>query len=327
MIDQNVAEFEKMNINKWHSYGWKGKGSTIVVLDSSHKPYEHTNVIDPFKDNSDRFGHKGHVAQVVREVAPEATIIVFSWFRGMKQEIVNWIKEHEDEIDIINCSFNPSVGIEIFEQLKDVDIPIIMSSGNGERDSLPRIVKEDWVISVGAWEEFRDKRALYSNYGQNLDFVAYTNIFITTNSTTNNLMFNGTSCSAPVLSGLLGIYNGWLKSNGFTKLDREGTKLFLSTHSIDKLSEGYDVESGHGLTVLPDKIPEIQIIEEPEEEDSMADFKDMQGHWAEEYVDFVADKEIMNGFPDGTFQPNKVMTRAEVATVIARMLGFVPVKK
>jgi hypothetical protein len=331
VIDKNYEEFQKTNILTRHEKGYKGKGSIVVVLDDAGKPYELTNVIDPFNDNKDGYGHKSQVSQVVREVAPEADIVVFSWFKGFKQEIVDWIKEHEEEISFINCSFNTRIQTEIFEQLEDVDIPIIVSSGNSADDEVGSGAEYPWTIAVGAWEEYRDNRARYSNYGEDLDIVAYTNIFINTPSG-NKMMFNGTSCSAPMVCGMLAIYDGWRKENGLSKMTRDETLEFVRSNTIDKLEEGFDFESGHGLFILPSEIPQVDVVieepvEEPIEGDDDLEFKDMQGHWAEQYVDFVSEKGIMTGFPDETFKPDNVMTRAEVATVIARMLGFEVEKK
>ena len=325
MIEQNREEFEKANILTWHKAELKGKGGVVVVLDSTHAPYEHTNVIDPFNDNIDKIGHKTHVAQLIREVAPECDIVVFSWFGGNKQGVVDWIRDHQSEVDVINCSFNSRVGTDIFEQLEQFDIPVIVSSGNDYDDEVGSGAGYPWTIAVGAWEEYRDNRARYSNYGEKLDLVAYTNIYITTEGT-NNLMFNGTSCDAPAVSGMLAIYNGWLKENGLPKLTREEAKLFLMDHTVDKLEDGFDFESGHGLARLPEYVPEIISIPEieepiPEEVDEV--FKDTKEHWAREYIDFVAEKGLMKGYEDGSFQPNKPISRAEVATIIARLEGYV----
>ncbi|MFA5881382.1 MAG: S-layer homology domain-containing protein [Eubacteriales bacterium] len=40
--------------------------------------------------------------------------------------------------------------------------------------------------------------------------------------------------------------------------------------------------------------------------------------WARGYVSFVVSKGIMVGYKDGTFQPNRALTRAEIATVLAK---------
>lgn len=52
----------------------------------------------------------------------------------------------------------------------------------------------------------------------------------------------------------------------------------------------------------------------------MAGFKDITGHWAEENILKMQAEGIINGYADGTFKPDKAITRAEVATIIARLL-------
>ena len=46
---------------------------------------------------------------------------------------------------------------------------------------------------------------------------------------------------------------------------------------------------------------------------------DITGHWAEDAVRWCLAHELMQGYPDGSFQPDKPVTRAELATVIRRL--------
>ena len=48
--------------------------------------------------------------------------------------------------------------------------------------------------------------------------------------------------------------------------------------------------------------------------------KDYEGHWAEEYITKVMDDGIMQGYPDGSFKPDQPVTRAELATVLAKII-------
>lgn len=52
--------------------------------------------------------------------------------------------------------------------------------------------------------------------------------------------------------------------------------------------------------------------EEPED--------DITGHWAEDDIRWCVEHGFMKGYPDGSFQPDKPVTRAELATVIRRMV-------
>ena len=53
-------------------------------------------------------------------------------------------------------------------------------------------------------------------------------------------------------------------------------------------------------------------------------FSDIAGHWAEAYIRFAAGNGWIAGYPDGTFGPQRNITRAETATMINRVLDRVP---
>lgn len=49
-------------------------------------------------------------------------------------------------------------------------------------------------------------------------------------------------------------------------------------------------------------------------------FSDLEGHpWAVESISYLYDRELVNGYPDGSFQPEKPITRAELASLITRV--------
>lgn len=53
-------------------------------------------------------------------------------------------------------------------------------------------------------------------------------------------------------------------------------------------------------------------------------FADTAGHWAQGAVSGTYQMGIITGFPDGTFRPDQMTSRAEVATMVNRMLGRGP---
>ncbi|WP_242310677.1 S-layer homology domain-containing protein [Bacillus cereus group sp. BfR-BA-01331] len=50
-------------------------------------------------------------------------------------------------------------------------------------------------------------------------------------------------------------------------------------------------------------------------------FPDVPG-WAEESVTYLVNKKVITGMPDGTFSPHSVLSRAESATIMAKVLGL-----
>ena len=53
-------------------------------------------------------------------------------------------------------------------------------------------------------------------------------------------------------------------------------------------------------------------------------FYDTEGHWAEPYINRAAEVGWINGYNDGSFKPNKAITRAEAVTLVNAVLGREP---
>lgn len=68
----------------------------------------------------------------------------------------------------------------------------------------------------------------------------------------------------------------------------------------------------HGITA-----PNYTVKEETENTEAAApEFSDISGHWAENTINKWRESGIVNGYPDGTFRPNALITRAELAKLI-----------
>lgn len=63
-------------------------------------------------------------------------------------------------------------------------------------------------------------------------------------------------------------------------------------------------------------------LTEPPSSNPLKDYSDIQGHWASEAIELLSGRGIMEGYEDGTFKPDRVMTRAEFIAVISRLLGL-----
>jgi N-acetylmuramoyl-L-alanine amidase len=55
-------------------------------------------------------------------------------------------------------------------------------------------------------------------------------------------------------------------------------------------------------------------------EEKKVEKKDYEGHWAKASIEKAKESGIMAGYPDGTFKPDQLVTRAELATVVAKLL-------
>ena len=56
------------------------------------------------------------------------------------------------------------------------------------------------------------------------------------------------------------------------------------------------------------------------ESEAEAEFKDVEGHWAEEYIDATSQAAWINGYEDNTFKPDNNITRAEAMAIFNRIL-------
>ena len=67
---------------------------------------------------------------------------------------------------------------------------------------------------------------------------------------------------------------------------------------------------------------DITLYAKYEEEKVDEGFTDIDGHWAEEFIDDAVEKGIFAGYGDGTFRPDLGITRQEIAVAMIRLLGM-----
>jgi S-layer homology domain len=58
----------------------------------------------------------------------------------------------------------------------------------------------------------------------------------------------------------------------------------------------------------------------------IAQASDVSGNWAEPFIRVLVEKEIIRGYPNGTFRPNQPITRAEFAALLNRAFTLQPVR-
>ncbi|MBW4610430.1 MAG: S-layer homology domain-containing protein [Hassallia sp. WJT32-NPBG1] len=57
---------------------------------------------------------------------------------------------------------------------------------------------------------------------------------------------------------------------------------------------------------------------------AFAAFPDTQNHWARPFIETLAEKNIITGYPDGTFRPNQPVQRDEFAAIIRQAFDEAP---
>lgn len=250
MIQQNEAEFQKAGITAWHEAGFKGQGIRIAVLDTAPLLTEDMVGIEQYhpmgEQSESAGGHCASVSRVIHEVAPEADIYQFRHLSGFE-----YVKEHINDFDLVNISMGWSSKDAI-----DIGIPVCLAAGNhGDLEAWDDS-DNPWII-VGAWRESDDSRVYYSGGGENLTCMGYTNINIPTKNPGYTFVFNGTSCSAPFVCGMLA-----LLMSKVGKLSLAECKDFIANNCRDVKEPGKDDASGYGLFVLPDpeEVEALKIV-------------------------------------------------------------------
>ncbi|NET30726.1 MAG: hypothetical protein F6K19_01815 [Cyanothece sp. SIO1E1] len=68
----------------------------------------------------------------------------------------------------------------------------------------------------------------------------------------------------------------------------------------------------------PGRLSDTAIEVEPDAEQTAEQLRlaDLQDHWAENFIQVLADKSIVQGFPDGTFRPDQPVTQAQFAKLL-----------
>jgi len=63
-------------------------------------------------------------------------------------------------------------------------------------------------------------------------------------------------------------------------------------------------------------------VEEPALSTNAPLFSDIQNHWAKPFIEALAAKKIISGFPDGTFKPNNIVNRAQFAALASNAFSL-----
>ncbi len=58
-----------------------------------------------------------------------------------------------------------------------------------------------------------------------------------------------------------------------------------------------------------------------------ATFPDVKNHWARPFIEALAKRRILNGYPDGSFRPDHSVTRAEFAAIITSTFDTIPYRR
>ena len=85
-------------------------------------------------------------------------------------------------------------------------------------------------------------------------------------------------------------------------------------------SNGYRSQDNGGCVARKMRnLHQIVAVCRPQYQPEPATVDDITGHWAEGDIRWCIEHGLMQGYPDGSFGPDKPVTRAEIATILRRM--------
>lgn len=121
--------------------------------------------------------------------------------------------------------------------------------------------------------------------------------------------------------------NGGLFSEVAAQIATDANTYLPNPKNIHLSGAGYQVVADEMMTDYLNAL--MKKLEEEITGDDIvsAPFTDIQNHWAKGYIDAAYANGFMNGYEDGTFQPNGNMTRAQVISVISRAFGLTAINK
>ncbi|WP_083453989.1 cadherin-like beta sandwich domain-containing protein [Syntrophomonas palmitatica] len=104
----------------------------------------------------------------------------------------------------------------------------------------------------------------------------------------------------------------------------------LDNNMIDKTTQQGSGEINHltkfALIAFPRTaaVPTIQPSLAVSANSEGVELNDISGHWAEKTIQELIDMEIISGYPDGSFKPDKIISRAEFAVILVKALRLQP---
>ena len=266
VVDENKEKFDYLGITAWHAAGFKGKGIKIASRES---------LTD----------HGRKVFNVLKMVAPEADIVYGK----------QYTKDIDDDIDIYTTSLFQSSDTYTTNKKKakalyDSGVMLCCAVGNDSDDSCTELAKQDCWASIGACNLLGKKpiKMFYSSESETLDFMSFSNII------TENGLFTGTSCAAPVFAGMMALVKQYYRDKLGIILSPEELYRFAKEHCEDMEDKGADVRTGYGLFRLPS-------IEKVEEETGMKKYETLEElpSWALSSIQKAMAKGVLKGTGTG----------------------------
>lgn len=107
--------------------------------------------------------------------------------------------------------------------------------------------------------------------------------------------------------------------------DSAGSNVIRNNGQYDLNNTTSNTLYSVGNTIDPKKVAGRVALVAPANAGGSSQFADVQGHWAQGYINALAKRNIISGFPGGTFHPDDPVTRVQFAAIINN--AFAPAAK
>ena len=107
--------------------------------------------------------------------------------------------------------------------------------------------------------------------------------------------------------------------------DSAGSNVIRNNGQYDLNNTTSNTIYSVGNTIDPKKVAGRVALVAPANAGGSSQFADVRGHWAQGYINALAKRNIISGFPGGTFHPDDPVTRVQFAAIINN--AFAPAAK
>lgn len=106
-----------------------------------------------------------------------------------------------------------------------------------------------------------------------------------------------------------------------TIYDNDGNYIQINFDAKNNTVEIKEADNSRVFVINTEDENEVQDEKQEQYQiDPKISYSDMENHWAKDDILLLASMGLLKGYPDGTFKPNNIITRAEFATLLTRVL-------
>ena len=318
----NKEAFDFLGITKFHEGGYTGKNITIASKESIIQGvFDDVDCDDYFTFESKGAKHGTTVMDYIRQVVPDARKIACD-FSGTVEKNV-WNCEGMEKLlsnppqVFTSSSYNTSDSQEHhmkkYRELRDKGCFLVHGAGNDGEDGVLNVVKNDVFKAVAAYKLFcgKPKKESFSSVGEEMDFASLDNL----RATWDNKRHTGTSFSAPVFAGMIGLVQDFFISKTGRQLSYENLLQFIKDNCIDVDEEGKDDKSGFGLFILPNPnsidIAKYTNVIKEENEMIYKTLEDIPA-WGKSTIEKLINKNALKGDENGNLNISNDLLRTLV---------------